>query len=170
VTIGRGDQDSPWLEPILEIRFSPVWEYIDSVREFCRSFCMKTFNDEATVERLCLAIQELTENAVKYGDPAATGGMKIEIQAKTSGMRLFQLVVSNPTTQQGHEALTAQLRTLYELPAEEAYMAAMQRSLAAAGHSGQLGLARIRFEAGLDLSADMKNGWVHVVASGRADR
>lgn len=138
-----------------EIAFSPKWwSYVSSTRIMVSSFCNVELADETIADKIALAAQELLENAVKYSaSPAENVALRFTIQ---EGDHLA-LEVSNTATPEQVEALKAQHAEIMAADPLTAYLQRMQRIAANPDAPGsQLGLARIRYEAGaeLELSVD----------------
>jgi len=153
------------LRPMVFMRFRPAWAYIDGIREFGRFFCETTFGTPALAQRACVAIQEALENAVKYSSNSPDSELELVIQS--DGDRIEFSVSSLPDA--AHiERLRAELAQQRTLDPEQAYVAAFLRASKEPSESARLGLARIRYEGGVELSIhEQEGGRVRVTATGK---
>jgi hypothetical protein len=144
------------------IRFRPAWAYIEGIREFGRFFCETTFNEARLAERAQVMIQETLENAVKYSDRNALS--ELELVMSMDGKELEISVCSSPSPQH-LGTLRTELENLYAQDAETAYLAAFERAARDPEASAKLGLARLRYECGAELSvAEEGEGRIRVTA------
>jgi len=151
-------------KPLVYIRFRPAWTYIDGIREFGRFFCEETFQESDVAERACMVLQETLENAVKYSRPSNDN--ELELSISSDGANLTISVVSAPAKEHLY-TLRDELRLLYSRPAEEAYLAAFERASDDPQASARLGLARVRYEGGVDLTVEEEGtDRIRVTASG----
>ncbi len=149
-------------EPAVFIRFRPAWAYIEGIREFGRFFCQTTFNEARLADRAQVMIQETLENAVKYSDRNALS--ELELVMSMDGKQLEISVCSCPSAEH-LGTLKAELETLYAQEPEQAYLAAFERAARDPEASAKLGLARLRYECGADLSITEENeGRIRVTA------
>lgn len=151
--------------PLVFMRFRPAWAYIDGIREFGRFFCQTTFGTQEVADRACVVIQETLENAVKYSNGSADSELELVIRAANDTIEFS--VSSLPDA--GHaEALRQELTGLHALDPEQAYLAAFVRASNEPGASARLGLARIRYEGGVELSMKEETGGrIRITATGR---
>ena len=161
---GEGGHAEAELDRLIVIRFRPVWAYIDAVREFGRVFCETTFPARKIAERVRVVIQEALENAVKYsvqGDRS-----ELEVLIRSDGQQIEISVESTPDAEH-LDTLKAELETLYSKPPQEAYLAAFERAATSKRRAARLGLARIRFEGGVDIAMhEEPGGRIRLTASG----
>ncbi|HET9959628.1 MAG TPA: hypothetical protein VFQ61_34285 [Polyangiaceae bacterium] len=150
-------------EPSVYVRFRPAWTYIEGIREFGRFFCGATFNEPEVAERARVIIQETLENAVKYSQ--RTAHSELELTISSDGKRLEISVCSAPSPEH-YGALKRELQQLYARDPEQAYLAAFERAASDPEASARLGLARLRYECGADLSvSEVEGGRIRVTAS-----
>lgn len=148
---------------LVHVRLRPLWAYIDGMREFCAFFCETTFEREKLADRVRLVIHELLENAVKY---SASEWNEIEVSIRTTGST-YEIRVSNYPDEASGKWLLEELARLREMDPEAAYQAALVRAATAPAGQSRLGLARIRFEGNVDLSAEQnEDGQICVTAKG----
>lgn len=151
--------------PMVFMRFRPAWAYIDGIREFGRFFCETTFNAPDLAERARVVLQEALENAVKYSTESADS--ELELMIRSQGDRIEFSVSSLPDA--AHvERLKEELTQIGALDPEQAYIAAFLRASSEPGESARLGLARIRYEGGVELAVhEQEGGRVRVTATGK---
>jgi hypothetical protein len=146
------------------MKFRPAWTYIEGIRAFGAFFCRTTFADSILAERACVVIQETLENATKYSSPDEQG--EIELTISASGSRIEFSVVSAPDLQH-LGTLLVELEQLRKTDPEAAFIAAMMRAQREPESSARLGLARMRYEAGCELTVeDVPGGRIRFKAIG----
>lgn len=94
-------------------------------------------------------IQETLENAVKYSDRQTLN--EVELSISLDGEHLEISVCSSPSPEH-LGALKQELEQLYQQAPEQAYLAAFERAARDPEASARLGLARLRYECGAELS------------------
>lgn len=147
------------------MRFRPAWAYIDGIREFGRFFCEQTFGTPEVAERARVIIQETLENAVKYSSTSAEAELELLIQS--DGKNIEFQVSSLPDAEHA-QALKQELTGIHAQSPEEAYLAAFQRASDEPWASARLGIARMRYEGGVELSVkEESSGRIRVTATGK---
>ena len=147
------------------MRFRPAWAYIDGIREFRRFFCETTFGTPELAERARVIIQETLENAVKYSSTSAEA--ELELLIKSDGKTIEFQVSSLPDAAHA-EALKNELSGIHAQDPETAYLAAFARASNEPWASARLGIARMRYEGGVELSVkEETNGRIRVTATGK---
>ena len=147
------------------MRFRPAWAYIDGIREFGRFFCETTFGTPEVAERARVIIQETLENAVKYSTNTAES--ELELLIKSDGNTIEFQVSSLPDAAHA-QALMAELSGIHSQDPEKAYLAAFQRASDEPWASARLGIARMRYEGGVELSVkEEESGRIRVTATGK---
>jgi hypothetical protein len=136
-------------QPLVFMRFQPAWTYINGVREFVSFFCETTFGRQEVADRAQVIIQETLENAVKYSDTSARSELELEIRAEDGKIEFSVTSLPDPAHV---ESLKAELTGLNAQEPEQAYMSAFLRASNEPEASARLGLARIRYEGGVELS------------------
>lgn len=139
------------------LKFHIDWEYIDVIRNFVNSFLQKTLLDNKVADKLSMAISELLENAVKYGVHKEDGILhNIHIQLDTfKEEKKVIFFIENKSTIESIDVLKSQLESVNRGDPKEMYVRKIRESLTKEDKS-QLGLARIRYEAGGDIFLDIK--------------
>jgi len=151
--------------PLVFMRFRPAWAYIDGIREFGRFFCQTTFGTQELADRACVVIQETLENAVKYSSNTADSELELSI---LSDGQSIEFSVSSLPDQKHLDSLRNELNGLQTLDPEQAYLAAFIRASNEPDASARLGLARIRYEGGVELSLkEEAGGRVRITATGK---
>ena len=133
-------------------------------------FCQMTIGDRETTSRLHMAAHELVENVLKYGSTPEVG-LDFELE-RNAGESIVRLRTRNTAAP---EQLAEVMRRVTELRAAVdpvAYYDRLIRSTASVIGMSGLGLARIRAEAGLDVSCSVQGREVSIVvqATVRSDR
>lgn len=155
----------PTLYPLVFMRFRPAWVYIDGIREFGRFFCQTTFGTQELADRACVVIQETLENAVKYSSNSADSELELSI---LSDGKSIEFSVSSLPEAKHLSSLRQELNGLQTLDPEQAYLAAFVRASNEPDASARLGLARIRYEGGVELSmTEETGGRVRITATGK---
>lgn len=112
---------------------------------------------EAQCRRAEVVLQELMENAVKYGSPSDP----VEVEV-AKGLGRTEVRVSNRANPSRIEILRREFKKVVSETAKDAFVKAVQRLRKPTG-SSMLGLARVFVDAEMNLEA--KDGMVHVTAT-----
>ncbi len=132
----------------LFIRMNPPWMFIDEIRRFVESFCACALLGPDREAQVALAVHELMQNAV----PQARGQeIELDLEVDPRADRVTIRVV-NGCTEEDYLALCQKIDAMDREPDALAhYLRTMkERPLAT---RGGLGLARVRFEAQLEIRA-----------------
>jgi anti-sigma regulatory factor (Ser/Thr protein kinase) len=147
-------------DAILFLRMQPSWREIDEIRHFVESFCASTCPETERQEQLALAAHELVQNAIAN---AVTPDVELRLEVDRATERVT-VSVSNQARADQIEVLRDRLdKTLAHADPLEGYVAAMRDDPES---RGGIGLARIRFEAALELALDVEGERVTVRAVG----
>src|SRR5690349_1481675 len=133
---------------LVQLRFKPLWLYVDAVREFCGFFARATFEDDGLGQRVGLIVHELIENAVRYGDE-----QELEVRLERSQDDVVIRVI-NTTSDERAESLRKVFEELAKLPPADAYTRALQHASSLPASQSGLGLPRIRYEGRVELELD----------------
>lgn len=147
---------------LVQLRFKPLWLYVDKVREFCDFFARASFEDVTLGERVGLVVHELVENAVKYGDDQE---LELHIERNKSDV---VVCVTNTATPDRAVRLERSFGDLMQFSPEVAYAEALRAAPSLPPSESRLGLPRIRFEARFEVSLQSSPGRVSITARGRA--
>lgn len=145
----------------LVLKMKPPWVFIDEIRRFVESFCACASLESGREAQLALAVHELMQNAVPHSQ-----GRHVDLELEMDPAQdAISVKVSNPCTDQAFAVLDERLRRMNSEPdALRHYLRIMKESPATA--RGGLGLARIRFEGQLELSAQREGDRVTVTGTG----
>lgn len=145
----------------LMLRMRPPWVFVDEIRRFVESFCLCACPGQSREAQVALAVHELMQNAI----PQACGeDVDLTLQVDPAADRV-EVAVSNPCSDEAFEELRQRVERLNSEPdALRSYLRAMAEAPAAT--RGGLGLARVRFEAQLELSVIREGRRVTVLARG----
>ena len=147
---------------LVELRFKPLWLYVDEVREFCGFFARATFEDPAIGDRVGLVVHELIENAIRYGDEK-----ELELRMERSeGVVVIR--VANTTSDERAKKLSAAFSEMMSASATDAYARALQTAAGRPSIESGLGLPRVRCEGQVDLELEIAPGRVCITARGAA--
>jgi anti-sigma regulatory factor (Ser/Thr protein kinase) len=145
----------------LMLRMKPPWVFVDEIRRFVESFCACACPGQTREAQVALAVHELMQNAIPH---AAGESVDLTLQVDPVADRI-EITVSNPATPEQYRDLEARLRRINGEPDPlQSYLRAM--SEAPMNQRGGLGLARVRFEAQLDLSITHEGNRITVLAKG----
>lgn len=150
----------------IAMRFRPTWGYIDGIREFCGQFCATSNGDDGFVQRVQLVVQELLENAVKYSNEQPAADVEFEL-ALAENRNDFTITALNYGTAEMVEVLQAEIATMAAMEPQQAYTFALRRAVRSGKNCNRLGIARMRCDGQVELSATtMQDGRVLVQARG----
>jgi anti-sigma regulatory factor (Ser/Thr protein kinase) len=156
---------NPGGRPIyLMLRMRPPWVFVDEIRRFVESFCACACPGQTREAQVALAVHELMQNAI----PQAGGDdVDLTLQVDPAADRI-EIAVSNPCSEEQFQELLTRIERLNSEPdALRSYLRAMTEAPALT--RGGLGLARVRFEAQLELSVLREGRRVTVLARGLLD-
>jgi len=153
----------PTTRPIyLMLRMKPPWVFVDEIRRFVESFCSCACPGETREAQVALAVHELMQNAIPH---AGGDSIDLTLQVDPSADRI-EIAVSNPATDEQYADFRGRLERINTEPDPlQSYLRAMAE--APMNQRGGLGLARIRFEAQLELSITREGSRITVLAWGR---
>ncbi|HEX4477021.1 MAG TPA: hypothetical protein VH142_18150 [Polyangiaceae bacterium] len=152
--------EAPDSHRLVQLRFKPLWLYVDTVREFCGFFAKATFDDDAIGERVAVVVHELVENAIRYGNDK-----ELELRIER-GVTEVLVRVANTTSDEQAENLKRTFAELHRVSAAEAYVQALKRAATLPETQSGLGLARIRHEGRVNLDLSITPGRVCITARG----
>lgn len=132
----------------LAVQFLPSWGEIEPLRAYVES-CARN-QTVALSERTGMVVQELLENAVKYGDP----GTSVELRVSMSpGRKAIEIVVSNRAHPSRVTLLQKEFERIDAAP-KDAFNTALQRLPKLPPGTSMLGLSRIAAEASIRLKVE----------------
>jgi anti-sigma regulatory factor (Ser/Thr protein kinase) len=155
-------QSEPRQPIYLMLRMKPPWVFIDEIRRFVESFCACACDVAVNREsQLALAVHELMQNAVPFSHDEEVD-LVLEVDPDADRVAV---AVTNRCTEAEFQSLKERIERMNSEPdALRHYLAEMSTTPATV--RGGLGLARVRFEAQLELSLSRSGGRVTVHASG----
>lgn len=146
-------------DAVLFLRMQPSWVQVDEIRRFVETFCASACPGADREEQIGLAAHELVQNAIAN---CATPDVELTLAVDRAGDRV-SVSVSNLARAEQIEVLRARLGRAQAAAPLDGYLAAMREAPEA---RGGIGLARIRYEAGLDLDLDVDGERVTIRAVG----
>ena len=158
------DSLGPDAATLIVVRFKPLWEYIEAIRHLGQSFCQATFGEKEVSERARLIIQEALENAVKYSQGGDLSDLEILI---SSSGDCIEIAVGSKPTPEDLASLREELKWISSTDPQTAYLEAFKRAADNPEASARLGLARMRYEGGVELSmVETGDGRIRLTARG----
>ena len=145
--------------PYFHLSFRPNIKLVSTVRRFTAEFYKRVLADQELSSRLALATHELLENAVAYALDGETA-VRIELDDETLWIKTW-----NRTTPERITALRGLIDEMNsKADPDEFYQSQLQNTAKRTDGSG-LGLGRIRSEAEMNVSYEIENDRVCIVAS-----
>ncbi len=145
----------------LMLKMRPPWVFIDEIRRFVESFCACACPGDGREEQVALAVHELMQNAI----PSARGA-DVDLMLEVEPARDWISVrVSNPCNDEEWADLRERVGRMNGEPDALKYYVDLMKQTPKNARGG-LGLARVRFEAQLELAARREGGRVTVEATG----
>jgi hypothetical protein len=141
---------------IIDLPVRNHWENVDLLRTSVLNCLTATFSEFEGVHAFATVAAELLENAIKYGDWADPAS-KLHLRVWGNDHEAH-VEVENPVDPSSKNALEllATIEWLKTFPsAEEAYRARLLEVAMSTAGVSKLGLARIAYEGGCDLRADV---------------
>ncbi len=146
----------------LLVRMSPPWVFIDEIRRFTESFCACACPGQDREAQVALAVHELMQNAVPHSQ-----GEEVELCLEVSREAdEIAIRVTNRCSDEDYQELRDRVDHMNREPDALAHYVKMMREHPAATQRGGLGLARVRFEAQLEVSVRREGARVIVEAAG----
>jgi hypothetical protein len=153
---------------VIELPVMNHWENVDRLRTSIRDCMSAIFQETDAVESFATVTAELLENAIKYGmwkDPTAKVHLRVSGDAGET-----RVEVENPVdaSSEDTQELIRTIDWLRTFPsAEEAYHAKLLEVAASSSGASRLGLARIAYEGGCELSAEIDGSVLRVTSVAR---
>jgi anti-sigma regulatory factor (Ser/Thr protein kinase) len=145
----------------LLVRMSPPWVFIDEIRRFTESFCACACPGQDREAQVALAVHELMQNAVPHSH-----GEEVELCLEVSREAdTIAIRVTNRCSDDDYQELRERIERMNKEPDALAHYVRMMREHPTTTRGG-LGLARVRFEAQLDINVRREAGRVIVEAAG----
>lgn len=147
-------------KPYFELTFRPNVELISVVRRFVSSFYEHILSDRDATSRIALATHELLENATKYSTDGETT-IRIEVTATCAAIRIR---IWNRTAREHLGVLRACFAEMLQFSDPFVYYQRLMERSAKRKEGSGLGLARLRAEADMELSCEIDDDRVCIVA------
>ncbi|HEX9307290.1 MAG TPA: ATP-binding protein [Anaeromyxobacter sp.] len=148
----REDMRRPGAPIQLFIRMNPPWVFIDEIRRFVESFCACAALGADREAQVALAVHELMQNAV----PQARGQeVELDLEVDPKADRVWVRVM-NECPEDEFVALRQKVEAMYSEPDSLAHYLRTMKAQPSSARGG-LGLARVRFEAQLDIRVRRKS-------------
>jgi Uncharacterized protein conserved in bacteria len=142
----------------IELKFGPRWKYIAVVRAFLQNFMALSSTDNGRGDKIAMAVSELLENAVKY----ATGD-ETDVGVWLNGSEdSIAVAVTNRASPESIKILQQNWASVMDGDPLQVYIKKMQEAATRNDSKSQLGLVRIRYETGADMSLDVKGDKVTI--------
>ncbi|MBN1698116.1 MAG: ATP-binding protein [Spirochaetales bacterium] len=142
----------------IELRFGPRWKYIACARSFIQNFLAISIVDQTKADKIAMAASELLENAVKYASGEDTH-ISVNVSPKTEKITVQ---VTNIASRDSIGTLRQVYGKIIKGNALDAYVSQMKEAALRSDGKSQLGLARIRYETGGELSITIEDNVVKV--------
>jgi len=155
--------DFPLIEyqkPYFELTFRPNVELISVVRRFVSAFYEHILSDRDATSRIALATHELLENATKYSTDGETA-IRIEVTTSCESIRIR---IWNRATGDHIAVLRERFAEMMQFTDPFVYYQKLMERTAKRKEGSGLGLARLRAEAEMDLTCEIDNDRVCIVA------
>ena len=133
----------------LTVQFLPSWAEIEPLRAYVES-CSRN-QTVALAEKTGMVVQELLENAIKYGDPGSLVELRV---AMSPGRKTIEIAVSNRAHPSRVALLQKEFERIESTSPKDAFNAALQRLPKLPPGTSMLGLARIAMEAPIKLKLE----------------
>lgn len=147
-------------KPYFELTFRPNVELISVVRRFVSSFYEQILSDPDATSRIALATHELLENATKYSTDGETT-IRIEVTTTCEAIRIR---IWNRTRRENIGVLRAHFEEMMQFTDPFLYYQRLMERTAKRKEGSGLGLARLRAEADMELSCEIDDDRVCIVA------
>jgi hypothetical protein len=142
----------------IELRFGPRWKYIACARSFIQNFLAISIVDQAKADKIAMAASELLENAVKYASGEDTH-ISVNVSPKTEKISVRVTNQANPSSVETLKQIYAKINKGNAL---DSYVAQMKEAALRSDGKSMLGLARIRYETGGELSLKIEGNTVNI--------
>ncbi|NUP09834.1 MAG: hypothetical protein HOW73_27625 [Polyangiaceae bacterium] len=146
----------------LELKVPLLWAHVRDVRTAINGALVgSSYSLRQAAE---MTASELIENAIKYGEPVS-GAECAGVTLASDDDLIVITVVNGSTNDEGVHDLMSRVDQIAKSSDRDAlYLARLQELISNPAESGKLGLYRIGFEGGFDLSCTWENQIVTMVA------
>ena len=144
----------------VELHLEPRWPFISCVRKFVAGLFVIGLADKERAEQISMATSELLENAVKY---SSEEDQSLKLTISRTGPEVT-VQVKNPAEPQQINVLRREFALISAGEPEAVYLKRMEEAARSGGQS-RLGLIRIRYEGGAQLSLEVAERAVTIRAT-----
>jgi hypothetical protein len=148
-----------------DLSIDPNPRFVSVVRRFVEATFERLLEDPEVVYRVAMTAHELIENAAKYslGSKAL---LRVSFQREGEAA-LVSLYLANETTANHIDRLRERVAAIANAPDPFLHYQRLMRLTARTSDESGLGLARIRAEAEMSLSLDIRGSTVGLLATAR---
>jgi len=141
------------------------WENVDQVRLSLQSFIATLFQNVDLRHTLAMVAGELLENAVKYAHRSDDNTMfRLKIWGALSDVAFVQ--VANPVDAESAKFVLDAIANIRNAPSvAETYFERMREIATRPSRMSRLGLLRIAYEGGCELSGELKDDILTITAA-----
>ena len=141
------------------------WENVDQVRLSLQTCIASLFQNVDLRHTLAMVAGELLENAVKYAHRSDDNTMfRLKIWGALSDVAFVQ--VANPVDDESAKFVIDAIANIRNAPSiADSYFARMREIASRPSRMSRLGLLRIAYEGGCDLSAQLDDGMLTITAA-----
>lgn len=143
---------------LADMSFTCDWVHVSSVRKMIEQFLAIPLQDDKMIQMIVMAASELMENSIKFSDRKL---VSIKLRLDASRRKLL-VSFENHTGEENVQKIREILNQISDTPTPKTYRKMVRRSLTLGENESQLGLVRIRHEAGADISMDYHDGVVTI--------
>jgi hypothetical protein len=160
-------KENPDGSVVLFMRMTPSWIFLDDVRRFIEVFCKRACPEGFSREQdLALAAHELLQNAISYSRDGQAE-MSVQLEPKSETVAITVVNTARPEEVTRLEALVAEMKQVND--PFRYFLTVMDRPSETLTRGG-LGLARICYEAALDVDVKLNGEHVTITAEGPLHR
>jgi hypothetical protein len=133
----------------LDITFSPFWDFVPFTRNYIYEIASKYMHCDRKNNKIVLTVSELLENAVKYSEKPG-----VRLCIRNFSCVPLEISVYNYANKSHSEHLFRALDEMKEADPMKYYIQKLKESVQAKPGHANIGLARIKYEAGPKLKAN----------------
>lgn len=157
------EQSSKNRTEFLELSFENELKYVHSIRLFIKNMIAENLGDDDKAEKIALAADELAENAIKYNAGADSSNVHIKLIHDVPD-KSMTLTIRNHSTGENIAILEEELKKLNDGKPRDRFLKKLREIPGRTDGKSMLGLARVRYEAGCGLSAEVDGEQVTITA------
>ena len=138
------------------------WRYLDGLRRFCGFYARTTWGDDDLAQRVEVVVHELCEQAMRQAPAVAP--LEIGVDGTDA---VFEVSVTNAADDPSSAETRRVTQELHPLDPEQAFRTAMEGLGDDAASETRLGLARLRYEARVVVTAAAEPSRLTLTARGK---